>query len=348
MMNKHALHLVVYSLLLAALFFFCAELFLRGKGYSPYSPLPPDVVVVPGGKFFQKHPRLGYAHLSGKYKLTLNHGGSFTVTHHENTLRATHRDFLNGEKSDEPEIWILGCSFTHGWSLNDEDTFPWVLQEKMPTCEVVNFGVRGYGTLQMLIQFKDALEKRKKPDVVVVTYASFHDERNTFLRSRQKGVAPYSKLGPLVQPYARLYRDKKLFYGMAKVEYTEFPLMRWSSFMVWVETRYNAIEDYFYHSHDVSKTLMREFSSLCNQNGIKLVIAGITNDPKTLEMLRYCKGEGIMAFDMSVDLSVPRNTNLPWDVHPSAFANKQYAEKLYAFLNGHVPGQEKIRAALGR
>ena len=329
---------MIYGISLAILLFFCAELILRLKGYPQFKPLPPAVTVAPGGRLLKAHSQLGYTSLPGKYKVTFEHKHSFNVTHLKNTLRATHLEFANSEKTNKPEIWIFGCSFTYGWSLSDEDTFPWVLQEKLSAYEVVNFGVRGYSTVQMLIQLKDAIEKRKKPDLVVVTYASFHDKRNVFLRGWQKGIARYSNLGPLTAlPYARLDRNKKIFYGMARVGYSEFPFMRYSSFMNWVEDDYNAIEESFYHSHEVSKALMREIFSLCNRNGIKLVIAGISNTPATFEMLRYCKGEGIMAFDMSVDLSVPQNRNLPMNSHPSAFANRQYAEKLYAFLKDHLP-----------
>ncbi len=53
-------------------------------------------------------------------------------------------------------------------------------------------------------------------------------------------------------------------------------------------------------------------------------------------MLEYAKELGIMAVDISVDLNMEGNRNLPYDPHPSAIANKQYAQKLEAFLAGAV------------
>ena len=40
----------------------------------------------------------------------------------------------------------------------------------------------------------------------------------------------------------------------------------------------------------------------------------------------------IMTVDISVDLGIKENTNLPYDGHPSAIANQQYARKLDLFL----------------
>ena len=41
---------------------------------------------------------------------------------------------------------------------------------------------------------------------------------------------------------------------------------------------------------------------------------------------------GIAAVDISVSLTEPGNTNAPHDGHPSAQANRAYAEKLLNFL----------------
>jgi hypothetical protein len=113
--------------------------------------------------------------------VSFSSGLETTVTHGPDTLRITHPP--NGPTSAaRPQIWIFGCSFTHGWSLSDEQTYPWQVQRRIPEYEVVNFGVSGYGTVQSLIQFREALEQRSRSDVAIIAYASFHDERNTFSR----------------------------------------------------------------------------------------------------------------------------------------------------------------------
>jgi len=52
--------------------------------------------------------------------------------------------------------------------------------------------------------------------------------------------------------------------------------------------------------------------------------------------LKELSQEGIATVDISVDLKIPANNNLPHDLHPSAIANRQYADKLDGFLEGTV------------
>jgi hypothetical protein len=231
-------------------------------------------------------------------------------------------------------IGIFGCSFTHGWSVNDDETYPWLLQQQLPNCEVVNFGVGGYGTVHSLIQLRNALDEERKPDVAVIAYCSFHDERNTFLRTRRKVVAPYSRLGDILQPYARLERNGGLRIQMAEAIYSEFLGMRHSALSHCLETAYNSVEDRLCGSREVTRAIIREFSDLCIRNNIALVVAGM--DGRAADMLDYCATSGIRVTSLAVDLMEPGNSNRPYDNHPSAKAHKIYAQKLCAFLKQNV------------
>jgi len=334
--KKYVLYTLICLLLSIILIGFLGELVVRIKGWRPWQVWQMDIKVEPQGKIFTKHALLGYIYLPGEFKVILNNDYSFHATHLENALRITHPLASYNTRISRPEIWIFGCSFTYGWALNDEETFPWLLQEKLQGYEIVNFGTSGYGTLHALIQFKEAIKKRKRPKLVILAYASFHDERNTFLRSRRKAFVPWNHLGILVQPYARFDNKGKLQYGIDKAQYSEFPLMRYSAFMHWMENKFNMIEDSFYHSHEVSKAIIRELSFLCKTYDIRLIVAGIMPDARTYEMLKYCEKEGIATVDISVDLGIPENTLCPLDGHPSADANRKYAEKLYSFLNNKI------------
>src|SRR5262249_14741076 len=142
------------------------ELILRARGFTPWQADPKvDLIrVEPGSKFFQKHPVLGYAHIEGRFNITLRglsptkkNELQFTATHLPNTLRITRPLDTYTSSDDREEVWIFGCSFTHGWSVNDDETFAWLLQKRFPEYNVVNFGVSGYGTVHSLLQFRDAL-----------------------------------------------------------------------------------------------------------------------------------------------------------------------------------------------
>ena len=316
-----------------------AEVGLHLNGQRPWRIKHVMWEVQPGGKYFAPHPRLGYTLLPGRFKIDWHPQGSFSATHLEPALtrldhpvRATHPLDTYDPNSAKPEIWIFGCSWAYGSRLDDHQTFAWLLQEALPQFEVVNFAVSGYGTLHALLQLEGAIGKRTAPKVAIVTYASFHDERNTFLRSRRKVVAPYCRLGPLVQPYARLDRDGNLIRAMALTEYTEFPLMRHSAMMHQLEIWYDQTEERLYHSHQVSKAIIHEMAKMCRKNGISLVVAGMANEPLTLELLEHARAQGILATDISLDMTIPAHTLMPYDHHPSALANRRYAEKLEQFL----------------
>ncbi|MEG4211392.1 SGNH/GDSL hydrolase family protein [Microcoleus sp. S13_B4] len=311
---------------------------MRVAGYKPWQIENVDVAVEPKGNFFTKHSELGYKHLPGKFKVTLNGNYSFNATHLNNSLRITHPLNTYHQSSKKPEIWIFGCSFTYGWSLNDSETYAWLLQEKLPQYEIVNFGVNGYGTLHSFIQFKEALKQGKKPKIAVIAYAGFHDRRNTLLRARSKQMSAWNKLGILWQPDARLNGEKNFTYKMAKLEYHEFPLMRVSALSHFLEVNYNQVEEGLYRSHEVSKEIIEEFNRVAEANGVKLVVAGI--NAGSAKMLEELSQEGIATGDISVDLKIPANNNLPHDIHPSAIANRQYAEKLAGVLQGNLTNRE--------
>lgn len=310
---------------------------LRWLGYQPWQVKDVKITVEPGGKFFTKHPTLGYTHLPGEFNVTLPDGYDFKVTHRADTLRITHPLDTYSAESSKAEIWIFGCSFTHGWTLNDDETYPWLLQQQLPQYEVVNFGVSGYGTLQSLLQLQEALEKRPKPRLVVIAYASFHDQRNTLLRLRSKQIVPWNTLGSIVQPYATLDNDGNLNYAMAEMTYREFPLMRSSALINFIETTYNyKVEDVFYNSHAVTQAIIKAFQRLAQERGIKVVVVGLLSDRLTADTLAFSEREGIPTADISVDLSIRAHRNWPHDPHPSPTANQLYAQKLAAFLKGEI------------
>jgi len=330
--KKLYLFYLIFCAVLAIVFFVGAEVMLRIAGERPWVRRRSNAIIEPGGKLHQEHPTLGYINLPGRFKITLPTSYIYTITYHDNTLRITHPlDTYSPEKAKD-EIWIFGGSLTHGYSLNDDETYPWILQEQFPQYEVVNFGVDGYSTLQSFIQFREALKERKNPTFVVLAYAHFHDERNTFGRRRRKQIASANEIGRIAKPYAWINEDGELAYAMAKVEYREIPFMRYSALVNFLENKYNIFEIWFHRSHSVSRLIVKEFADLAEEIGIDFVVAGINSSSRTRRMLRYAKSQGIMIADISVDLKVKENTNLPHDRHPSAVANKQFAQKLEVFL----------------
>jgi len=178
------------------------EFVLRAKGIQPVNSDRPAIQVSPGNQYFQKDSILGYRHLAGQYNVTLKENFTFRTTHDSNGLRITH--LLSENKDSLPQIWLMGCSFTHGWSVADTATFAWQLQSKLENHKIVNFGMNGLGTIHSYLQLKKQLEHGILPKKVIVAYADFHKERNTFSLARRTAVARWNFLGSHTQPYARI------------------------------------------------------------------------------------------------------------------------------------------------
>ena len=194
---------VAYCAVVFGLLFLVAEGLVRWRGAAPWDPQPAALRVDPGGRLYQTDPELGYRMLPGRYTVRFPTGFGFDVPHGEDSLRIV-REPARPTPAGAPELWIFGCSFSYGWGVDDSAVYAWQVQQMLPDWAVVNFSVNGYGTLQSLRQLERGLAEREAPAVVVLAYAAFHDERNTFVRQRRKRVAPFSALGPMVQPFARL------------------------------------------------------------------------------------------------------------------------------------------------
>jgi len=308
-----------------------AEALTRVRGFRPLARVQMFISMDRPETYFVKHPSRGYAHGPGAFNVTVPQPYSFKATHLDTGLRITHP--LNGPiPRDQKAIWIFGCSFTHGWRLNDEETYPWLIQQDLPAYEVVNFGVDGYSTVQSLIQFQESLKDRNKPAIVVVAYGVFHDQRSALTRAWKKALLSNSCLGRMNFPYATLGTKKELVLLNDSLEYPGLTLMRYAALINYLDNQCNASIEESYYSHDVSKAVLDKFWNLCKSNGIEFVLAGINRDPLTAEMLEFFSEKGAMTVDISVDSSLKENNSLPYDGHPTAIANKQFAQKLEAFL----------------
>lgn len=333
--KKRFLFLIITHTIILISCVLLAETILRVAGFAP-SRLHVFSIDRPGN-YFTKHHTRGYAYVPGEFTVTIPGPYSYKVTHLHNGLRITHP---SNDKAWENKkgIWIFGCSFTHGYGLNNEDTFPWLLQRALTDYEVVNFGVDGYGTVQSLIQFQESLQNGNKPAVVVVDYASFHDQRNGMSRAWKKVLITNFRFGPMNYPYAKLAPNNKLVLvnEPAPMDYPGLGLLQNSALAQQLDNFYNYLIEKSYRGHDVSKAVLEEFLNLCQANGIDFVVAGIIRGPADSDMLEYFNTKGALAVDISVDLDIKANTNLPYDGHPSPIATKQYAQKLESFLRSRL------------
>lgn len=335
-----------YCLLVLVVGFFLAEGVARLLGYRPYRTGRPSISVEPGGRLYRKHPTLGFAHLPGSFTIALASCYRFQATHGDDGLRITRPAGSSLASRDTQQIWVFGCSFTYGWCLNDAETYPWLLQERFPSFEVVNFGTEGYGTIQSLIQLKEALaEGRNPPALLIVAYVSLHDMRNCGFRIWRKGLIPSMDLGEIFLPMASLDHVGNLQYAYIKLDYKPLPFMDRFAFVHRLEESYNKWEERSRNGHQVTKSILGKINRICRDQKIVPVVAGLSWDKRTAEVLQYCRSLGMFTIDIAIDYTRPENNNLPHDGHPNAKTNREYARRLGDYLEERVlpklSGQEK-------
>lgn len=102
--------------------------------------------------------------------------GGHTLTTNAQGFRAGH-DFAVAKAANVTRVLLLGDSFTFGDESNDDVIYPSVLQQLLPSAEIMNFGVHGYGHDQMLILLRtEGIQYH--PDVVILGFFRGDVSRN--------------------------------------------------------------------------------------------------------------------------------------------------------------------------
>jgi lysophospholipase L1-like esterase len=119
-------------------------------------------------RFFEFSPTYGHLHrpnVSGTFYRYLT-GGKFEVS-------TNSHGFADSERSREktrPRIALIGDSVTEFWEVEQPHRGQYLLEEELGgRYEVLNFGVRAYGTDQTYLLFRD-VGATFDPDIVVYTF----------------------------------------------------------------------------------------------------------------------------------------------------------------------------------
>ena len=134
---------------------------LRITGERAPVPPPPHVRVDPGPGLFQADSLLGFRLREGRRQVTIDSQLVFTQTVGPAGRLTRPEDEIFSDPTHE--IWVLGCSYTFGWSVNDEESWPWRVQQRMPETRILNLAQPGYGEVQMLLLLEEMLQTTAAP-----------------------------------------------------------------------------------------------------------------------------------------------------------------------------------------
>ncbi len=247
------------------------------------------------------------------------------------------------EPHDGPQVVAAGCSFTFGHGLNDADTWPWLLQEKLSGFRVVNAGCMGYGTDQALLQADRYLSQSPgQVKAVVLGFGDFQIERNRGTQGWLVSVFPFSKpLFVLRHGEAEYQRQIRFWDGGIAAQYSNL-------FGHLVNTFANRATGIVSHeeARELTAALLTGYARRFQQLGVRFAVvvlpyhADSSPLPRSdrqfvIERLRQA---GIPTLDLTFprdargELSVPDLMVSKIDRHPNRRYNELLVSQLQPFL----------------
>jgi hypothetical protein len=206
------------------------------------------------------------------------------------------------------EVLVVGCSFTQGFGVIDEDTFSYRLNARYPQLMFHNFGTGGYGTYQSLMRVKENLARADADHIPLVIYGfiDLHLQRNVatanWVRSLGAGRNQY-----IVPPHVRLGEDGLKYYGLQAISF--WPLESDSALVAlladaWLELRLRN------HGSQLppTKALIEQMNQLVTGVRKRFLIVLLNRPPK-----------GLVSFLVSQRIDYVNCDNPAFDRIPSAF-----------------------------
>ena len=273
--------------------------------------LTQTIIVEPDRKFFRDDQLLGFRPQKGEYTISLLIDSTpkplkFRVTIKRDGYRATQ---LAPGKSQKHIVAVFGCSFSWGWGIDDDRTFPWLLQKWLKNTQVLNFAGPGYGNVHALLQMPEFLALPGDCKIAVFSYCDFHLPRNVAAPSRLSEFLSIHGIGLMHHPQAFLAADGSLHVRSV-------PLLP-------VDKK-DPSRDYML---EVSRKIFDRIIEMCRLAGVISILAfqsGPDNDP----IVKYCGQIGFHIVDIRVDNLNKKFNKLPYDLHPNEEAHFIYAKRL--------------------
>jgi hypothetical protein len=320
------------------MFFLCLEIALRILGYQHFRNDDYSIQCTPPNAFVGD-PKKGIALNPGTYRINLNRGLTFETRHLANGSR-----YVANRTNDTLEVLLLGCSFTYGYGVNDEENFASILQQSFPETGVQNGGVVGYGSIQSLMQLKEQMDSNQLK-VVLLHFSSFHFMRNSLSQQYRSNLKiGYQRSSQHVDnlmqearfPYKNSCEEPISFVSWEDM-YENWPGRDWLAAVNWIQTSVDKAAEDQEQQLDVTACILHEINDLCEQKGIKFGLVCLDSTPET-EQLKTRMPE-LNWLDVKFDFTSKKLTNQPYDSHPSPRGHEFITNKIRPFLGRLLDGE---------
>ncbi len=238
-----------------------------------------------------------------------------------------HRLTPGGPSSSAPIVLFLGGSFTFGSGVEDDETYPAILQAAWPELRVVNAAVNAWGTTHALLALNDELAANDRIVLVVYGFITHHMFRN-YLRKSWLDILKTSN--ERRNPYFELVGGQLVFKGLADPALDGLP-----------DTPELARTEVL-----LTKNLLNAMATRCAEYDVPFVVAYLpdgSHERKSLSML----GRG-SATQTDIDLRSSlkyKKMRFEHDIHPHPKGHREIASILRPYLESRLTQRTSSTAA---
>jgi hypothetical protein len=235
------------------------------------------------------------------------------------------------------EVLLVGCSFTQGFGVADQDTFAYLLNTRYPRLMFHNFGTGGYGTYQSLLRIEKNLARSGPGQLPLVIYGfiDLHMQRNVAVANWVRSLA-FRRDQYVVPPHVRLGKDGLEYYGPQT-----FPFWPLESHSALVALLANTYLEFRLRRHGpqfgATAALIEQMNRLVIDHRERFLIVLLNRPPP--ELVPFLESRRIdyvncdnLAFDQS-----PSDFRLGRVGHPNAAQNSLWAACIARWIDSKMP-----------
>ena len=309
-----------------------AALMLAKRTISKVSgKYPAAVLWIDHGPIFDASEAYGFAVRPGRYRIKeqlgeKTHAFGITITDER------HRATSYFPRRSDKRIFMAGDSSMFGWGLNDEQTIPWLIQERLPNFDVVNLSLSSYSPVHALLQLQQVSPRLGPDDIVVIDY---HDVTNQFIVMSADVLRDLGKGFEFEIGNAARMREAKMPYG--SLDEGKLSIRHVSLSCAFEPARPGCPGPKFdlAQATPVTKRVFDEILALHPGHLVIIFQFGADSDP----VIEYLRTRGAMIVDLRSGRAPGEEGDdiIATDTHMGPFGQYQIAERLFdAMHRDHV------------
>jgi len=294
-----------------------AEIVLRQLGYVPRTISLNANFWVSG--WAQMDEELGWRNREGSFRSV--EPGHALMSFGADGRRA---DPISSKPASAPKIVFVGCSFTQGEGVADDETYAHVVNRDLKTLDVINYGTGAYGTYQSLLRMRSYF-RAPHPQTPLVIYGLLGHHMIRNLASSEWVSTLTTRDGRfLIPPHVRSSGDRI-------VEHKADPIDLWP-----LETRMASValahaaflkisrKRPWQEHHDALRQLLTQMKSITTENKASFLVVNLWG--AMAEDVEWMRGQGVDYIDCQNPEVLSAAYRVGGVGHPNGLMHDEWAQ----------------------